>query len=175
MNSHANSGVCFENKQSKAPVTEKFVEGTEIVTLRISKFVPLPVHSLSRNCNFITMKRTVHYYTHVQMLKTRYKAPRSYFDHMSWIHRNCKVSIHRVHSDNAKELLGMKNILSPMVIKLTMTFAPTQKPNGVAERMYRKPLKNERVLLKEARTPLHLWHEAMNHANHLYNRKSSPS
>lgn len=58
-----------------------------------------------------------------------------------------------VQSDNAKGLLGMRNVLKYKHIKLTMTSALSLDSNGEAKRMDGTVLKKTRIMIKKAGMP----------------------
>lgn len=81
----------------------------------------------------IRMTTTPHRYTHLLMLKITEEAHQFCFDRIARINRNSKVSVKRIHTDNAKELLGMTKGVKGMGIKFTKASVHTPESNRVAE------------------------------------------
>lgn len=72
-------------------------------------------------------------YSSMKLIKTRAKVPNYCFDFTTWLGKNSKMKVLRVHSDNAKEFLGIKSELMKKRIELTTSTPYNSESNGLAE------------------------------------------
>lgn len=90
------------------------MEDSANVTMRIDIGGSLPLRYLGGNRYVTTMTTTPRRYAYMQTMKTRDENPKSCYDQKVWMDRNGEESVKGVHSDNAKESLGMKKVLKKM-------------------------------------------------------------
>lgn len=90
-----------------------------------------------------------------------------------WLERITADNVLLIHTDNAKESIGIKRNISELGVKLTSTSAYSPESNKVTERMSKTLLRKLEALFSNIRKSQRVLEEAPHHAIYLRNRTAT--
>lgn len=104
-----------------------------------------------------------------------YKELEQYFHNfISWIERNTKLEVVRMHTNNAPEFITLRKGFERIEIVLTSSSAHTPQSNRLAEHINRTLLDRVWGMLQHPPLDERVWGEALKHTADLHNHTATP-
>lgn len=125
--------ICKMTKLPKRTCTGELINGSRNATIHADIYAPMKVRSYGGRRYFLIMTVAHARYTSVHLLIDQKDLEQYFHNCMSWIERNTKVKVIRVHTDNAPEFMRLRKAFERMRILLTTWSAHTPQSIGLAE------------------------------------------